>query len=61
MPVDYGSITEEHLAVRTAAGLFDVSHMGRSRSLVRKLWNWFKKSQATTLRGSKTARPNIPP
>ncbi|MCZ6905229.1 MAG: glycine cleavage system aminomethyltransferase GcvT [Acidobacteria bacterium] len=28
MPVDYGSITEEHLAVRTAAGLFDVSHMG---------------------------------
>ena len=28
MPVDYGSITEEHLAVRRAAGLFDVSHMG---------------------------------
>ena len=28
MPVDYGSITKEHLAVRTAAGLFDVSHMG---------------------------------
>ena len=28
MPVDYGSITEEHFAVRTAAGLFDVSHMG---------------------------------
>ena len=28
MPVDYGSITEEHLAVRSAAGLFDVSHMG---------------------------------
>jgi aminomethyltransferase len=28
MPVDYGSITQEHLAVRTRAGLFDVSHMG---------------------------------
>jgi aminomethyltransferase len=29
MPVQYTSITEEHSAVRTAAGLFDVSHMGR--------------------------------
>lgn len=28
MPIHYGSITEEHLAVRTDAGLFDVSHMG---------------------------------
>ncbi len=28
MPVQYSSITEEHLAVRRAAGLFDVSHMG---------------------------------
>ncbi len=28
MPVEYSSITEEHLAVRTRAGLFDVSHMG---------------------------------
>jgi aminomethyltransferase len=29
MPVQYGSIVEEHQAVRTAAGLFDISHMGR--------------------------------
>lgn len=29
MPVQYGSIVEEHLAARRAAGLFDVSHMGR--------------------------------
>jgi aminomethyltransferase len=29
MPIRYGSITDEHHAVRTAAGLFDVSHMGR--------------------------------
>ncbi len=28
MPVQYKSILEEHRAVRTAAGLFDVSHMG---------------------------------
>jgi len=28
MPVQYTSIIEEHMAVREAAGLFDVSHMG---------------------------------
>ena len=28
MPVEYTGITQEHLAVRGAAGLFDVSHMG---------------------------------
>ena len=28
MPVQYSSIIDEHLAVRRAAGLFDVSHMG---------------------------------
>lgn len=28
MPVQYSSILEEHTAVRQAAGLFDVSHMG---------------------------------
>ena len=28
MPVQYTSILEEHAAVRNAAGLFDVSHMG---------------------------------
>jgi len=29
MPVQYGSIVEEHHRVRRTAGLFDVSHMGR--------------------------------
>jgi aminomethyltransferase len=29
MPVQYTSIVEEHRAVRKAAGLFDVSHMGQ--------------------------------
>ena len=28
MPVEYSGITAEHMAVRTTAGLFDVSHMG---------------------------------
>jgi len=28
MPVQYTSIVEEHLAVRHAAGIFDISHMG---------------------------------
>jgi aminomethyltransferase len=29
LPIQYSTITEEHQAVRTAAGLFDISHMGR--------------------------------
>jgi aminomethyltransferase len=28
MPVEYSGIVSEHMAVRTSAGLFDVSHMG---------------------------------
>ncbi len=28
MPVEYSGIVSEHMAVRTCAGLFDVSHMG---------------------------------
>ena len=31
MPVQYGSIVDEHHATRQAAGLFDVSHMARFR------------------------------
>ncbi|MCS6851270.1 MAG: glycine cleavage system aminomethyltransferase GcvT [Gemmataceae bacterium] len=29
MPLQYSRITDEHQAVRTAAGVFDISHMGR--------------------------------
>lgn len=29
MPVQYTSIVDEHLSVRNAVGLFDISHMGR--------------------------------
>ncbi|MEN6311612.1 MAG: glycine cleavage system aminomethyltransferase GcvT, partial [Acidobacteriota bacterium] len=28
MPIEYKGIIDEHMAVRTKAGLFDVSHMG---------------------------------
>ncbi len=31
MPVQYASIVAEHQATRTAAGVFDISHMGRLR------------------------------
>lgn len=31
MPIQYAGIVEEHRAVRTQAGLFDVSHMGELR------------------------------
>src|ERR1044072_9400164 len=31
MPVQYTSVTDEHRAVRTGAGVFDVSHMGQLR------------------------------
>jgi aminomethyltransferase len=31
MPVRYGSIIDEHVAVRTGVGLFDLSHMGELR------------------------------
>ena len=29
MPIRYGSILEEHKAVREGAGVFDISHMGQ--------------------------------
>jgi aminomethyltransferase len=31
MPIQYSTIVAEHTATRTAAGLFDISHMGRLR------------------------------
>ena len=30
MPIQYSSIIDEHNAVRTACGVFDVSHMGEA-------------------------------
>ncbi len=31
MPIQYTSVIDEHVAVRTSAGMFDVSHMGQLR------------------------------
>lgn len=31
MPIEYGGVLAEHSAVRSAAGIFDVSHMGKVR------------------------------
>ncbi len=31
MPIEYDGVVAEHTAVRTAVGLFDVSHMGKVR------------------------------
>ncbi len=36
MPVEYSGLADEHRAVRTRAGLFDVSHMGEIRVRGRK-------------------------
>jgi len=45
MPIQYTSITDEHQAVRTSAGLFDISHMGRlvftgpdALDLIQQVW-----------------------
>src|SRR5678815_1155885 len=49
MPIQYSGIIDEHTAVRTRVGLFDLSHMGRDRLLVVNASNrekdleWMKK------------------
>lgn len=42
MPVQYESIVTEHLATRKAAGLFDVSHMGRLMIVGPKATAWLE-------------------
>jgi aminomethyltransferase len=46
MPIRYSTITEEHNAVRTSCGIFDVSHMGRlsfagqgALDLIQQVWS----------------------
>ena len=38
MPVQYEGVRQEHVAVRTAAGLFDVSHMGEIETRGPRAW-----------------------
>lgn len=42
MPLSYTGVTDEHQSVRTAVGLFDISHMGRfelSGKGPKPIWN----------------------
>ena len=41
MPVEYTGINAEHMAVREAAGMFDVSHMGEFRVRGKMLWHFY--------------------
>lgn len=42
LPIWYSNITEEHIACRTEAGLFDVSHMGSFRFTGTGVLAWFE-------------------
>ncbi len=53
MPVQYKGILDEHKAVRTGAGLFDVSHMGEivvKGPQALEFVNWFSSNDATKLK-----------
>jgi aminomethyltransferase len=53
MPVEYAGITQEHVAVRTRAGLFDVSHMGEIEVKGREalhLLQWVTSNDVSRLR-----------
>ncbi len=43
MPVQYRSIMDEHLAVRNAVGVFDISHMGQVRVLGPDAATWLNR------------------
>ncbi len=51
MPLSYTSIIDEHLQVRTRAGLFDVSHMGRLLLRGAEAFNTVQNLVATDLSG----------
>ncbi len=53
MPVHYGSIKDEHMTVRQAAGLFDVSHMSN-------LWLTGKKAAAALARSTPSDPEKVP-
>lgn len=63
MPLKYSSLIEEHKAVRTGVGVFDVSHMGEF--LVRgpeaaKLIQWISSNDATNLYDGKAQYSCLP-
>ena len=53
MPVEYSGISSEHLAVRTRAGVFDVSHMGEIEIAGKNALQavqWISSNDASTLK-----------
>lgn len=50
MPLWYSATTEEHLAVRNASGIFDVSHMGRFNVEGRSATNFLEALVPTAVR-----------
>ena len=63
MPIQYTSIIDEHAAVRTGAGLFDISHMGRlsfggadALALIQQVWT---NNAATLKRFPGALRPGL--
>lgn len=43
MPIQYSTIVDEHQAVRTACGLFDICHMGRVHVRGDQAWNFLNR------------------
>ncbi len=56
MPVQYGSIVDEHLATRGAAGLFDVSHMGRLTVVGPRSLDWLESLLTRRVAGIEVGR-----
>jgi aminomethyltransferase len=56
MPVQYASIVDEHLAARTAAGMFDVSHMGRLTIQGAAAQDWLDSLLTRTVAGMEIGR-----
>ena len=56
LPVQYEGVIAEHKAVRTDAGVFDVSHMGEIEIEGPTAAGWFRGCSRTTSPGSSPAR-----
>ena len=56
MPVQYEGVIPEHLAVRTGAGVFDVSHMGQLHVEGPTALELLQSTLSNDLAGSATAR-----
>lgn len=56
MPVQYASIVDEHLATRRAAGLFDVSHMGRLTIVGPRSLDWLESLLTRRVAGIEVGR-----